>query len=514
MEGGWVLHSEQNPLLCFAYREASLTSDMISDNRNTKAMIRIIQLGLVLLLASAIWGCAPKTGQVVSAPPAQQLPPPPPAPPKAGPCRTFKDAPRPEEATANFVLYRDFLKVKDWKQAFDYWQKVYAEAPAADGARNTVYADGILFYEHFISQTTDSLEKEKYIDKIFQLYDEIDVCFPQGGYVPARKGFDLYYTYPHRASREDIYALFKQAIDRDGLKTADFVINPFAALLVELYFEKKITRDEAQKYQQLIRDIIKEGLAKCEGVACDRWKVVDSYAPARLEAFEVEKGFYNCDYYMNKYYQDFLDEPTNCDVIRETYSRLVWGGCSESDPRFAALINAGNANCVTEKGPAAAAYECLRKADYPCAIEGLEKAAEAASDASTKGQYLLLIAKIYYANLKNFPQARKYALRAAGVHGNWGEPYILIGRMYASSGPLCGPGRGWDSQIVVWPAIDMWARAKSVDPSCAAEANKWINQYSQFMPNREDVFIRNLKAGDRFFVGCWIQESTIIRTAD
>jgi hypothetical protein len=116
--------------------------------------------------------------------------------------------------------------------------------------------------------------------------------------------------------------------------------------------------------------------------------------------------------------------------------------------------------------------------------------------------------------LKNFSQSRAYALKAAEVRPDWGEPYIVIGRLYASSGPLCGPGRGWDSQIVVWPAIDAWNQAKAVDPSVRDEANKWINRYAQFMPTKEDVFIRNLQAGQSFYVGCWIQRSTRIRTAD
>jgi hypothetical protein len=60
----------------------------------------------------------------------------------------------------------------------------------------------------------------------------------------------------------------------------------------------------------------------------------------------------------------------------------------------------------------------------------------------------------------------------------------------------------------------MWNRAKSVDPASTAEANRWINRYAQYMPTREDVFLRNLKTGDRFYIGCWIQEYTTIRTSD
>lgn len=94
-----------------------------------------------------------------------------------------------------------------------------------------------------------------------------------------------------------------------------------------------------------------------------------------------------------------------------------------------------------------------------------------------------------------------------------GAAYMLIGRLYASSGPICGPGTGWDSQIVTWPAIDKWKKAKSVDPSVAAEANKLINRYRKFMPSKEDIFQRGLKVGQSYNIPCWIKEKTVIRAA-
>ena len=159
------------------------------------------------------------------------------------------------------------------------------------------------------------------------------------------------------------------------------------------------------------------------------------------------------------------------------------------------------------------AYQALRDGDYREAIAKFQDAVSATEESEKKATYLLLISKIYYSHLKNFPQSRKFALEAANYKANWGEPYLLIGRLYASSGPLCGPGRGWDSQIVVWPAIDKWNYAKRVDPSIAAEANKWIQRYAQYMPSTEDVFQRTLQEGASFKVGCWIQETTTIRSA-
>lgn len=184
------------------------------------------------------------------------------------------------------------------------------------------------------------------------------------------------------------------------------------------------------------------------------------------------------------------------------------------EEKFAALIKKGNEKCAPEKGPAEVAYICLRDADYPCAIDGFLKASREVEDPKKKAEFILLAAKVYYVHLKNFSKARQLALEAAAARPNWGEPFIIIGRMYASSGPLCGPGRGWESQVVVWVAIDAWVKAKNVDPAFASEANKMINQYARFMPNKEDVFIRGLKPGEKFYVGCWIQESTTIRTVD
>jgi hypothetical protein len=65
----------------------------------------------------------------------------------------------------------------------------------------------------------------------------------------------------------------------------------------------------------------------------------------------------------------------------------------------------------------------------------------------------------------------------------------------------------------VWTAIDAWQKAKSIDSSVAAEANKFINRYTQYMPSRGDIFQRNLTEGNTFRVGCWIQRNTVIRAA-
>ncbi len=430
-------------------------------------------------------------------------------------CPGFADAPNPDEVMDQFALYRDYIRIQDWDLAYDFWKKVYAVAPRADGRRNSVLADGIVLYEHYYREAPDSTEKAKYVDRIFELYDQIEVCFPQsGGYAAGRKAFDLFYQYPNRASRREIYDLFKKSIDQDGMNTNFFVLNPFSSLLVEMYGKGEIDLQEAKAYQQKVRDILAKGLEECKGNACEPWLIIQEYTPARLEAFEAVRGFYDYDYYIDKYFPEYIADSTSCETVTTVYSRLVWGETPKENPKFKRLVAARKEACV----PAGTqlvreAYDCLQNADYDCAIEKFESAASETDNTEKKGNYLLLVAKVYQAHKKNFPKAREYALKAAEVRPDWGEPYILVGILYASSGPLCGPGRGWDSQIVTWPAIDKWTKAKQVDPSVSEEANRLIGRYRQYMPSVGDIFQRTLKEGERFFVPCWIQEYTTIRAA-
>ena len=165
-------------------------------------------------------------------------------------------------------------------------------------------------------------------------------------------------------------------------------------------------------------------------------------------------------------------------------------------------------------GPLKQAFTAYNEGDYRTAITKFDEFVEKTEDVEKQAKYLLLIAKIYYRDIKDYPSSRKYAYRAAGLKEGWGEPYMLVGKLYASSGPLCGPGRGWDSQVVTWPAIDKWQYAKSIDPSVADEANTLIRQYRQYMPKKEDIFSRLIKQNSSFRVECWIQETTTVRTAD
>ena len=425
------------------------------------------------------------------------------------------------------TLYRDVMKnigqaselakvsKSDFEVTFENWKTAFEAAPAADGKRNTHYGDGIKIYEFLASQEKDSLVRDGHIKKLLGLYDEVIRCYGEEGVTIGRKAFDLYYKYPEYATNIEKYNMFKQAFDLEKEKAPSFVFNPFTNLLAGLVIEEEISSEEGGKYAEMMLTILENNKSKLPAAKWtgEGWDVVESYTPARLKNLEGVKGFFDCAYYKKQYYQSFENAPTDCDSIILVLSRMKWADCSGEDPQVDTVFKAYKTNCSIEPDPRLNCRALLVEGNYKEAIDCYDTRADESTDSEAKAKYHLTIAKIYYGELKQFSRARAAAYEALKHKPNWGEPYILIGKLYASSGPLCGPGRGWDSQIVTWPAIDKWYKAKQVDSSVSSEANKLIARYQKFMPSIEDIFQRGLKEGQSFKVGCWIQETTTIRAA-
>lgn len=471
-----------------------------------------------VLLALSIFQCTPKateeTQTTTVTPPIVE------ADENLSHCTKFSDIKNGDDISDSYVIYRDFLNLGKYDESFEMWKKVYDNAPAADGKRWTVYSDGIRYYTHFMRTESDEAKKNEYIANILRLYEEIGECYPdQKDYVKARKAFDLYYQYPDLESDDTKYRMFKEVVDSKQLETYVFVLNPFTKLMVDKFILNEIDTTEAQHYAALVPEIVSTGLMK--GEELKSWATVRDYAIPYIERLEAVKGFFDCQYYRDKYIPMYDADPTNCDEATTIYSKLRYGGCEKTDDKlreiYAGLVtNKCIEVDVVSSTPSAGslAYSCLRDGDYNCAIAKFKEAIEKTDDKDRQAKYNFIISKIYYAHLKNFPRSREYSLKAAALKSNWGDPYILIGKLYASSGPLCGPGRGFDSQVVTWPAIDKWHHAKTIDPASATEANNLIRKYKQYMPSREDIFSRTISVGDSYTVDCWIREKTIVRTAD
>jgi tetratricopeptide (TPR) repeat protein len=151
-----------------------------------------------------------------------------------------------------------------------------------------------------------------------------------------------------------------------------------------------------------------------------------------------------------------------------------------------------------------------KKGDDSKSMEYYLKAAELSESEEDKFNIWIKLAKTAK-NSGKYSSTRDYARKALAINSNSGEAYLLIGDAYAASASSCGSGdlgRGG----VYLVAVDKYLKARSVDPSVAEAANAKISKYSAYFPGKEDAFFKNINNGDTYTVGCWIGESTIVRT--
>lgn len=426
-----------------------------------------------------------------------------------------------EEAKKIHFYYREYIKKKDFANAIPLWRTLYESVPAGSEYH---YVDGVRIFEYLIEQTTDSVQIAHYQDTIWILYDQRLACFGKSnkkkGDILERKAFDMYKQGVDYAT---VYETYKAGLQLAGNNSKAFLLYPFAYLAVERFKAGEITNLEAQKVYADLSAIIAANIKTAT-------KEVEKYQEAQenidiVFQQELEQPIFDCAYYLKIYQPQYEANPDSLEVYREVYRALIKSGCPKTLPLLQEIYTKDSIRAVEDKAEAFAAYRdaapkskkaiwAYQSGDYEASINYfIDAAAEENIPLNSKAEMCFKAAQIAFTNLKDFPKSRQYAYKAIEYSPNWGKPYLLIGDLYASSGPLCGTGTGFNSQIVTWAAIDMWSKAKAVDkdPDVVGKATKQIKKYTQFMPTKEDLHNRNLKEGSSYLVPCWIQTQTTIR---
>ncbi len=435
-------------------------------------------------------------------------------------CLKFSDLSEAESdrVSDNYSIYRDRINEGKYLEAYPLWKKVYQKAPKTNGRIDYVFRDGIKIYTAFHKAAADSILQQKYVDTMIMIYEKAVICFPEKkSYYFSKQGVDMFYKYRGSMTDEEIYNQLKTAITLDKEEAKVSSIIPLSSLNFKLYGDEKISKEEARSALDNINSIVKMNIENCQDEkTCNAWTQVEQYTLELNNRFESQKGFYDCDFFMEKYYTDFEAAPNDCEMIEELYRKFKNANCTAEDPKMVKLVDTFKDNCMkpTTDPDLACGRENMENERYNESIECYQRYVNKTENVDAKANFNLRIAKIYFLYIRNFSKAREYARAAAQIKPNWGEPYILIGKLYAGSGSICGPGTGFESQVVTWVAIDKWNEAKRIDPSSTNEANKLINTYSKYMPSREDVFSRpKVSEGSTYQVGCWIKENTIVRAA-
>lgn len=413
-----------------------------------------------------------------------------------------------KKCNESITLYQQALNItKSMEDAFSNWMDAYTNCP---GYKECIYQEGPKVIAWKISQyKPGTAEYNEWREFLMKVYDERIELFGKRTFVLGQKGKDYCTYYAEEVNKENAYAWLKESVTALKAKSQMMVVSSLANVSFELY--KNNPEKNAEQYiadYQLCSDIFTEMLAGKNAKAAAAMKESLDNAFARSGAADCAK----MDEIFASKVQANLENLDELDKVINLYDRV---NCTESEVYFAASEASHKLN-PTAASAAGCAKMCVKKEDWKGAIAYFDQAVDLAESDDKKADYLYNAAAILYGKLDSKSQARQYLRRSLEFNPNQGRCYILIGIMYANSQPYSKDEYGAKASIlnktVYWVAVDKFQKAKQVDESSAAEANKMIQTYSKYFPTKEERFdLPNEFSGSTFTVGGWIGESTTIR---
>ena len=420
----------------------------------------------------------------------------------------------PTEARRNYSLYKEYFKQQAFDRALPFWRESFKKSP---GFTKNIFVDGADLYTDLIVKTEDAVLKEKYIDTLLSIYDKRIECFGDEGYVLTLKGIDIARFRPNQYPLAK--TILEKAINLDQINSKYYAISTYFNLLINLKDVPNGVNAEfiKKEYNRLV-------------AICDANIEADN---SPQEFAQVKEGMsYNLkEYVLPKRFAEGANwytltpaakidsvtlwisidpSTTNLEDILGNIARDA--DVNESDIRYTIEMKLHESNPTSNRANNLGAH-LYEKKKYAEAIPYFEHAIELSTDNKDKANLHLAIGDTYRL-MNKFTEAREAARSAIGLDSTSGKPYYLIGVLYLSSGKLCGPGTGFDSQRVIWPAFDYFNKAKQIDSSYAEIVDPLMKDYKKYLPTKAELAAKGLKSGSSYTVPCWIQESSTVISKD
>lgn len=424
-----------------------------------------------------------------------------------------------EDCETDYSLYREYIS--HWKQAkynpkninqqmITSWRNVYNNCPSL---RQNTYLDGVTIMTYaFIRPEKNAEIKDKYVDTLIMIYDKRAEYFPNGkngsqvGNIMGRKGIDIFTWAPHRY--EEAYNALKQAIELDGNNSNYAFINTYFTTVITMVKNGKLEESAILDEYDRLSGIVDYNIKVNTEMANE--KVLNNFNETKANLDLAVQPYANCEDLVRIYQPKFDANPNDVELLTKIAQVLEKRKCDDSELYLAVAVNLHKVNPSPES-----AYligkKYLAEKDYNQATKYLLESTKSENTDWAHQSYIYL-AQIMNMN-KNYEQGRTYARRAYELDKTNGEPFIIIGQLYAASAKDCGTGDFY-SKTAFWAAVDQFEKAKSIDPSLKDKANELINAYVHYFPTIESIFFNGFEEGQDFTIeGCWINETTKVRAA-
>lgn len=419
----------------------------------------------------------------------------------------------------NLSLYRE--SYKQWKasrykspsvdHAKKYWNYCFKYCPKSS---ENIYVDGVKMLDYYIKKASnDEAKQNLLIDTLMMVYDQRIEYFPnhyktgksQIGDILGRKGVDLYQLRP--SDYLEAYAILSKSLEMDKANAGGPVFVYYFRILTKMAMKGDTDTAAVVDAYDMISDYIAQNIAKYKKLndaqEVEEYENVQNNIEATFEPFAL------CPDLVRIYRSKFEANPNDVELLKKIADLLDKKKCIDDPLYFEVIVKLYD----QEPSPESAyliGKIMLKEGKYAESIPYMEDATKMEDTDKVDDAYIYLAES--YKSLNNFPKARQMALKAAEMNPGWGQPYVFVGDLYAMSAKECGSD-DLTTKVAYWAAVDKYMKAKKVEPDLSDLVNKRIETYQVYFPPTELLFFNDLKEGDSYTVGCWINETTTIRAA-
>lgn len=435
----------------------------------------------------------------------------------------------------NLNIAGSYYQNKNYAEAYESWFELYTICP---GASKNTYIIAPKVIESKIAKEQDAAKKAQMVNLLIAQYDDRLKYFYEAdreGTIKSDKAADYLKYNPDDVTTA--YKYFKEAYAAAGNDMYPHHLNSYFISSVRMFNAKEMELDallsdydqitEALdyniiKYNKEIRLLEVEKDAgtcddKCEKNLANYNKYLDNYDKVQSNIEKMLAPVLSCDK-LSLLYTDERFEANKADgKWLKTALRMLEkertdqdGNTSDctSNPVYTKIAEALYKLEPSAQAARSIGNEAFSKKEYSKAVKYFEEAVKLEEDNRVVAKDLLKIA-IAKQRMGSLSEAKSYALKAASTRKNWGDPYLVLATIYAEAAGTCGED-AIQKNAVYWAAIDKLNYAKSIDPEVAAKANKYIAAYKGYLPQKSTAFALGYKEGDRYTIGCWINESIVM----
>lgn len=405
------------------------------------------------------------------------------------------------KAEEKITLYDDFRKNEDFAKAKIHLQWLLVNTPDLN---TSIYINGADIYDNLASAEKNPARKFELIDSVLLLYDlRVKFCNEEANVVNRKALVALKYYANENGKEAYTLGLLDQAFKLNGNNILDGTIIPYMQVVkINKLKLKNLSDEQVLERYDLVMGILDSKIKKVlsEGKPTDRYTGMKE----DVDKILITMVKVDCDFVRTNLGPKFKKNPKDISLAKKIFAFMLQDKCTD-DPLW---LQAAEEISLVEKDYGLLknlAIRYLSMENYTRANQYFNQASELAPNNSDKADICIYQGSIE-AKKGSKQGARDLYRQAIATDGNKKEAYEKIGDLYYGSFPECAKKESMaEDRAVYLAAYDMYQRA--------GDAKKMAMAKDQF-PSKEDIFLVNLSAGDSQRVGCWIQETTTVRTRD